>query len=286
MPYFIFAAVLTAAMLDAVQHSLIKSGHDPFARALAVAIAGGVLALPCLAYTGLPAPESWPLLIVSVSLGTLYWLALGLAYQGGTLAMVFPLSRGSAVVLTAIGGHVVLGDRLTTGQNQMLGLMVVGLCLVAFSLRPRGGALRRIDLLPTAGLALITSGFTLVDAAGVRLAGSSLAYCLAIYLGNAIGIGLYVSLRFRGRLATLPRAALPGIAASALMSVLSYALVLYAMQNGPVAIVAALAETSIVFAALLGIFWLREGTSPSHSAGLAAIAAGVILLRLGPWVSP
>lgn len=281
MQEFVLAMVLAAALLDAVQHTMIKSGQDPFARAIGVAVAGGILALPILAVTGLPAPASWPVLAVSVLWGSLYWLALGWAYQHGALAMVFPLSRGAGVVLTALGGHWLLGERLTTAQSQMLALMVAGLALVAFSLRPKGQKIRRTDLLPSAALAVIVAAFTLIDATGVRISGSALAYCMVIYIGNGVLVGLYGLLRYPTRLASLQRAAVPGIAVTALMSMTSYALVLYAMQHGPVAIVAALAETSILFAALIGIFWLRERMSPSYSVGLAAIAAGVILLRLG-----
>jgi uncharacterized membrane protein len=88
---------------------------------------------------------------------------------------------------------------------------------------------------------------------------------------------------YGNRLAALPRSALPGLALSALLSLMACTLVLFGLRQGPVATVAALTETSIIFAALLGIFWLRERTSPSHSLGLTAIAAAVILLRFKPW---
>jgi drug/metabolite transporter (DMT)-like permease len=278
----VLAAVLSAAFLDALQHCLIKSGHDPFARALGVAVVGGVLALPLLFLTGLPAPASWPLLGLSIALGSLYWVTLGWAYHSGTLAMVFPLSRGSSVVLTALGGRFILQDRLTSTQGLMLVVMLLGLCLVAFSLRQKG-RVSAGSLVPTACVALLTASFTLVDAAGVRLAGSATAYCLALYLGNALVVGGFAVVVHGNRLAGLPRAALPGLALSAVLSLLAYTLILFGLRHGPVAIVAALAETSIVFAALLGIFWLRERTSPSHSLGLTAIAAAVILLRLEAW---
>ncbi len=282
MPYIVLAAVLSAAFLDALQHCLIKSGQDPFARALGVAVVGGVLALPLLFVTGLPAPASWPLLGLSITLGSLYWITLGWAYHSGTLAMVFPLSRGAGVVLTALGGRFILQDRLTSAQSLMLVVMLLGLCLVAFSLRPNGRP-TPASLVPTACVAVLTASFTLVDAAGVRLAGSAAAYCLALYLGNALVVGAFALVVHGNRLAGLPRAALPGLAFSALLSLVAYVLILFGLQHGPVAIVAALAETSIIFAALLGIFWLRERTSPGHSLGLTAIAVAVLLLRLEVW---
>jgi drug/metabolite transporter (DMT)-like permease len=283
MPQLALFAVLIAALLDALQHYMIKSGTDPFARALGVAIAGGLIAAPALAVTGLPASAALPVLALSVMLGTLYWLTLGWAYQSGALAMVFPLSRGGGVILTALGGNLILGERLTTGQTFMLCLMVLGIYLVACAMRPKGQNLGRSDLVPTLFLTLIIAAFTLVDAVGVRLSGSALAYTLVLYLGNGLAVGLVALLRHSDRLARLPRGAWPGIALSALLSLISCALVLYGMLHGPVAVVAALAETSILFAAFLGILWLREPTTAGHSLGLTAIVIGVVLLRLDFW---
>jgi drug/metabolite transporter (DMT)-like permease len=285
MPQFALFAVLIAALLDALQHYLIKSGTDPFARSLGVAIAGGLIAAPALAVTGLPAPGALPLLALSVLVGTLYWLTLGWAYQSGALAMVFPLSRGSGVVLAALGGSLILQERLSAGQAIMLCLMVLGIGMVAFGMRPKGRHLSRLDLAPTLCLGVIIAAFTLVDAVGVRLGGSALGYTLVLYLGNGLAVGAVALLRHGDRLAHLPRSTWPGIALSALMSLIAYALILYGMQHGPVAVVAALAETSILFAALLGIFWLREPTTASHSIGLSAIVAGVVLLRLDFWTA-
>ena len=272
----VLAAVLAAALIDATQHCLIKSGANPFVRALYVAMAGGVLAAPLLTVTGLPAAAAWPLLAVSITLGSLYWLTLGWAYRGAALALVFPLSRGTGVVLTALGGRFIFRDRLTQSQGLMLTLILVGIFLVILSLRTRS----RSALASSLCLALLTAAFTLVDAAGVRLSGSPPAYCLTLYLGNALVVACFTLPRPDLR---LPRAALPSIALSALFSLTAYALILYGLAHGPVAVVAALAETSIVFAALMGIFWLREGTTPRHALGLTVIALGVVLLRLDFW---
>lgn len=279
MSLSIFALVLTAAFIDSLGHVLIKARGDPYHRALGVAIVGGILAAPLLLITGMPDPASWTILVVSILFGSMYWLALGWAYRGQALAVVFPLSRGAGIVLTAIGGYVFLHDRLTPSQNWMLILILAGLGLITFS----QGPFRRSAVVPSACLAVVIAGYTLMDATGVRLAGSPLAYCLALYVGNGLVVSALTLPRIGIR---APFADLPSVALAAAMSLTVYGMVLYALAHGPVAVISALAETSILFAALIGILWLRENTTPRHAIGLGLIALGVIMLRLDLWAAP
>lgn len=184
MTISLFALVLAAAVIDSLQHFLIKSGRDPFTRSLSVAMRGGVLAGPTLLITGMPDPAAWPVLAMSILLGSTYWFVLGWACRGEALAIVFPISRGAGIMLTALGGRFVLQDRLTTSQSWMLTLILAGLALIAFNKR----ALGQKVALPSLCLAVVIAGFTLLDAAGVRLSGSALAYCCTLYLGNGLVI--------------------------------------------------------------------------------------------------
>lgn len=280
MYFLVFSAVILAALLDALQHVLIKGGADPFARSLAVAIAGGVIAAPLLVYTGLPPPEAWPWLALSVCLGALYWIALGLAYQSGTLAAVFPLSRGAGVLLSAAGSHLWMAERLTAGATLVLVTILIGLMLISTGLPPRHGLSPRA-LLASLCLGAIIGAFTLVDAVGVRVAGQALPYCLALYVGNALCISLFCAVCQRRRMASLPLGTGPGVALSAGLSLAAYALILFGFRHAPVALVAALAETSLVFVAILGRVFLAEPTRPTQAFGLFVVVAGVMMLRLG-----
>lgn len=278
MTQFILLVVLSAAFLDAVQHSLIKSRTDAFAMALVVAILGGIVAIAVLAVTGLPDPAAYPWLVVSVALGCLYWVALGWAYQTGTLALVFPVSRGTGVLLTTLGAVTLIGESLSTVEVLTVLTVLAGLTLVALQGTKGKGSWRGIG--PSLVLAVIISAFTLVDASGVRVAGSAAAYCGVLYLGNAIGIGLYGLTCYPSRIRALGAGVIPPAFAAAGLSLLTYFLILYGMKHAPVAVVAALAETSIVFAALIGVLWLREPARIGHLAGIAMVASGVVVLRL------
>jgi drug/metabolite transporter (DMT)-like permease len=278
MSQFILFVVLVAAVLDALQHCLIKGGKDALSMALLVAMLGGLVALPVLAATGLPDAASWPWLAASCTLGSLYWVVLGWAYQRGTLAVVFPVSRGTAVLLTTLGAAVFLAETLSVLQAATVLAVIAGLMVIATN-----GLSTRLCLAtlgPALVVALTISAFTLIDATGARLSGSALAYTAMLYIGNAIGIGIYAALFHRARLAEFgPGMVMPALGISAL-SLTSYGFILYAMTHAPVALVAALAETSIVFAALFGVFWLREPTRFANMAGVAMVASGVVFLRL------
>ena len=278
MTQFMLLVILAAAALDALQHSLIKATSDAACMALIVAMMGGLVALPVLAVTGLPHPAAYPWLVASVALGSLYWVVLGWAYQTHALAIVFPLSRGTAVLITTLGATLFLGEGLSPGQ--WLTVLTVFTGLVMIATHTAQGRMPIAALAPSVAVALVTSAFMLVDASGVRLSQSPAAYAAILYLGNAAGIGLYALLFQRPRLARFgPPLVLPALWVGGL-SLVTYILILYAMTRAPVAVVAALAETSIVFAAGIAILWLREPARPGHLAGIALVASGVVVLRL------
>lgn len=282
MTSLVFAAVLAAAVSESFLHCLIKGVRDSYAMALLVAILGGIAALPVLAVTGPPTPAAWPWLCASVALGVTYWLVLGWAYQTGRLNVVYPMSRGTAVLMTAAAAGPVLGERLSGGQTATLIVVLLGLGLVTLSAVRRDLTMRA--LVPSLALALVTTAFMLVDASGARAAGSALAYCAVLYIGNSLGI-LALSLwnpQLRARLSGLGRSAMPAGMAAAGLSIGGYCLILFGMRHAPVGLVAAVAETSIVFVAFLSQLWLREQVRIAHGLGIACVAVGVAALRLMP----
>ena len=278
MTQFVLLVILTAAALDALQHSLIKATSDAVSMALMVAMMGGLVALPVLAATGLPDPAAYPWLVASIALGSLYWVVLGWAYQTHALAVVFPLSRGTAVLTTTIGATVFMGETLSSGQWLTVLIVIVGLAIIAA--HATRGRMPVAALAPSLAVALVTAAFMLVDASGVRVSQSPASYAAILYIGNAIGTGLYAFMFQRQRVAMFgPKQVMPALGIAA-MSITVYSMILFAFAHAPVAVVAALAETSIVFAALLGVFWLREPARPYHLAGIAIVAAGAVFLNL------
>lgn len=279
MTQSIFLMVLLAALIDAMQHLLMKAQTDAFATALAIGIAAGVVAVPVLAYAGLPDVASWPYLAVSICFGGLYWLALGWCYERGSLALVFPVSRGGGILMTTGFAGLVLQDPMNRTELLTVLVVVAGLGLILWQGLPKGetGPDQRV---PALALACIIATYTIIDSLGVRNAGSAVAYTAALYIGNAVILACCAAARARPRMRTLGLAFVPRALAIGALSITTYMLILTAMQTAPIALVAALAETSIIFAALFAVVWLREPLRPGHALGVMVMAVGVVSLRL------
>ncbi|MGB2893238.1 MAG: EamA family transporter, partial [Albidovulum sp.] len=128
--------------------------------------------------------------------------------------------------------------------------------------------------------ACATAGYTLVDGHGARLAGSSTQFVGWLFVVDGL-IFAAAMLALRGR-AAMPRAGrvwlAGGIGAAA--SYASYAVAVWAMTRAPIALVAALRESSILFAVLIGWLVLRERMTEAKALSVLMIAAGVALTRL------
>lgn len=272
-------AVLFGALLHAGWNALVKAGTDKALDTALLNLIGAVLALPVLAFAGLPAAGAWPWMLASAAVHVLYYALLTAAYRHGELSLTYPLMRGAAPLLVAMCSLAVFGEALTpAGWAGVLGVSAGVLVLGTGRAALESG---RAVLLALANAAVIAA-YTLADAQGVRASGNPLGYVAALFVLNALPFGALV-LRRRGWRAVWAhgrqRAPLATLGAAASMG--SYGIALWAMTRAPVATVAALRETSVLFAALIGVWHLRERFTPQRALGTAAIVAGVAALRLG-----
>ncbi len=280
MDSLVFAAVLIAAAAHAGWNAAIKRGVDPLATTVLIAVGAAVVALPILALTGLPAPAARPWVIASVVVHLGYFAGLVEAYRAGDMSQVYPIARGSAPLLTALVSTTWLGERL--GLIGWLGL----LCLVAgvsmLSLRG-GGELAKLDR-RAVGFALFTAltvcAYSVIDGIGVRAAGDAPAYTAAAFLGNGVIMALYGLARRGGKLFAAPaqiwRTGLGGGA----LQLGSYGVALWAMTVAPIAVVAALRETSVLFGTLIAVVVLREPLRAARVLAAVLIVAGLVLIKV------
>ena len=277
----VFLAVLAAAALHALWNTQAKSGADRFLATMLVAIACGAIALPALPFVPLPAAAAWPWLLASGVIHIGYFLYLARAYQSGDLAQVYPIARGTAPLLVAVFGGGLLAERLGGTAMAGLALLVPGLWLMAV----RGGRdlvrLSARPVLAALATAIFTAAYTVVDGIGVRASGHALSYSLWLFAVMGVFM-LAVTLYVRG-LAVVPQLLAnwkTGLGAG-IMAVLAYSIALWAMTQAPVTQVAALRETSVLFAALFAAVLLKEALTRWRIAAIGLIVAGIVLLRLG-----
>jgi drug/metabolite transporter (DMT)-like permease len=217
-----------------------------------------------------------------------YYVTLAGAYKHGELGMTYPIMRGSAPLLVALGSSLVLGESLS--PLAWAGVLGVTLGVAMVGLAHPGEALHHRRALAFAGAnALVIMTYTFIDGSGVRTAvasgGSAASYVLLLFVLDGLPYPALVVMRrdTAGRRAILdyarrrwPLAALGGAA-----SIGSYAIALWAMTRAPVAAVSALRETSVLFATLLGAWVLNERLGVQRLAGAVVIVAGVVALRFG-----
>lgn len=280
MDSFVFAAVLFGAACHAGWNALIKLRIDPLASMALLAIAAGLVAAALLPVTGLPARTSWPWLVLSILAHLFYFVALIESYRSGDLGQVYPIARGSAPLMTGAASALLLGERLMPGAWLGIAMLAAGVLLLS----ARGGRdLSRIDR-RTVVFALFTAVticvYSLVDGTGARASGNPLAYTLVLFVGDGIVMALYACLRDgqRAYSAMLPHWRLGFLGGA--MQMASYGIALWAMTLAPIALVAALRETSVLFAALLAVVVLKEPWRPARIAAALMIVAGVALIRL------
>jgi drug/metabolite transporter (DMT)-like permease len=280
MDPFVFAAVLFAAACHAGWNAAVKKGLDPLATTVLISAGAMAVALPFVSVLGLPAPASWPWVAASVVIHLFYFAGLIESYRSGDMGQVYPLARGSAPLLTAFGGTFLLAEPLR--PQAWAGILLLAAGVLLLSLRG-GGGLARLDR-RAVGFALFTAvticAYSLVDGVGARLAGSAHAYSIALFVGIGPVMLLYgVARGGSACLSTLPRHWATGIAGGALQTA-SYAIAIWAMTVAPIAMVAALRETSVLFGALIAVVVLHEPMRAARILAAAAIVIGLVLIRL------
>jgi drug/metabolite transporter (DMT)-like permease len=280
MDPLVFLAVLAAAAFHAGWNALLKLDLEPVTATTLVATASGIIVAPFAVAAGLPAQASWPYLLASVAIHIVYFLALAQAYKFGDLGQVYPIARGSAPLMTAGLATFWLGETLGTFAWTGIVMLAAGILLLAV----RGG--RAIDRFnsPSVGFALLTSLtitiYTVVDGTGARLAGSATTYTVWLFLLCGASMAAYGAVHIGSRLmrdfADNWRLTFAGAA----LSTAAYAIAIWAMTVAPIALVAALRETSVLFAALFSTALLREPILPARVAAACLVLAGVLLVRM------
>ncbi len=280
MDLFVFVAVLAAAACHAGWNALLKLDVEPVVATALVAVASGIVVVPFVLVTGLPNAAAWPYVIASVVIHVGYYLALAEAYRTGDLGQAYPIARGSAPLLTAILAGALLGEVLGGYAWAGVILLAAGILLLAL----RGGrAAQRFDT-RAVGFALLTAltitAYTLVDGVGARIAGSAAAYTAWLFLLSGATMAVYGFWRVGPGLAGHFKRHWPLALAGAVLSTAAYAIAIWAMTVAPIALVAALRETSVLFGALFASLFLREPWIAARVAATGLVLAGALLLRM------
>jgi drug/metabolite transporter (DMT)-like permease len=295
-------AVLGAGFLHAAWNALLKSstGGDPMLDTATVVAGSALWAGVLVPFVPLPNPSAWWFIAASSAIHFGYYFTLAQAYRTGDLSFAYPLMRGTAPLLVTLLGSVFLRELPSPAMMLGITLISMGIMSIAFvrsgaspapqatdgaDTRDVAGAGRRAHPRQAAYWAFANAGliaaYTLVDGSGARASGNAVAYVAwLIFLEGIPFLVWIVARRGRHALGYVRNTARIGLIGG-VCSLAAYGIVLWAMTRAPIAAIAALRETSVLFAAIMGSLWLKEGFGWRRVAGAASVVAGIAALKLG-----
>jgi len=273
----VLLAVLVGALLHASWNALVKSSTDKTLDTALIHLLCSFYAVPLCLYLGPPDPQVWPYIAASLVVHVAYYFALAGAYRHGDLGLAYPLMRGTAPVLVALSSFMVLGEALT--PLAWVGVLGVSCGLLLLG---AGGAMvtQKKAVVFALSNAVLIAIYTVVDAQGARLSGHVLQYAAMLFALDGWPFALLVLWQRKGVVMPYVRVRWRVAAGGAAASLASYSIALWAMTVAPVAMIAALRETSVLFAAVLGAWLLKEPWTRLRVLGTVAIVLGVMALRL------
>ena len=277
MTVWVLAAVLAAAFLHALWNALIKLGISKLTSMLILTLVQGGMGFAIALTRSFPEPQVWTWLLASGVFHAAYKLFLAFAYEQGDLSRVYPIARGTAPMVVLVVSALFLADVIAAWEFLGIAILGLGILMMARGVLSSGESRK---LIPFAlGSAMATAGYSLVDGLGARVSGDAVAYVGWLFTLDAVFFTpICVALRGPSVIRANRQAWLVGSVAAA-ASYGAYAIAVWAMTVAPIALVAALRETSILFAVAIGWVFFGERMDKQKALAAALIVTGVIVTR-------
>ncbi|MGZ3404177.1 MAG: EamA family transporter [Phenylobacterium sp.] len=274
VPPLVIALLLAAALMHATWNAMLRSGLDRLWAITLMCVVAAAASAAMVVFLPIPNPASWPYAAGSAVLQIGYCLFLTRAYEKGELSQVYPIARGSAPLLVALGAAVFAGERLA--PQAMAGLALVSGGIMGLSLgRDRPHLHSTIAALITGGF---IAGYMVTDGVGVRLSGNAISYVAWMTLAQGAPMPLvYLAMRRRFPPLRPDRETLKALAGGVL-GFAGYGVVVWALSRAPMAKVSGLRETAILFAAIIGAVFLKERFTWRRGVCALLITVGALLL--------
>lgn len=278
MTALVVAIVLGAALLHAFWNAVVKGADDKTVVLGLIALGHVVPGVGIVMLVPSPGWDTLPYLVASTVIHWGYYYLLNMAYRLGDLSVVYPIARGLAPVLIALGAQTWVGETLPV--MAWAGILCVSAGIMVLTRGVFSGALPVAGLMAALGCSVMIASYSLVDGVGIRLSNNALGYIGWLFVLELLVVGFVLPTRL-DRLRALPRRTVMLGLLGGVISGTAYGLVLYAKTLAPLGIVSALRETSVIFAAMIGVLWFGEGQKGNRLLAAVIVAAGIILIGMG-----
>lgn len=276
--------ILVSAISHACVGAVMKRSSNKLVLRGVLGFTTAVIALPIALLLPFPPINIWLIMLLGVTIHFIYHLAQAAAFTKGDMSVVYPVMRGFAPALTAFFAFLILKEPLSL--IEITGLIIVVIALVGFGLPQKskmGDIVSGDGIKAALGFALfsglLTAIYTVIDTYGMRLAPHKFSFIAWFFVIEGIGITLIVSTLCRTDLKQKILRDWRGGILAGLLGLVTYTTALYAFSIAPVAGMAALRETSVIFGALLATFWLKESFGLRRTILAIILAFGLILMH-------
>lgn len=275
----VVALVLLAALMHASWNAVVKSDKDRLVSMGLVMLAGALLGLVAVPFVPFLDAAAWPYLLGSVLIHNFYYVFLLKAYRWGDLSHVYPIARGLGPLLVALASGRLIGEHLAVHEIGGVVLVSCGIASLAFGHGlPRGHEWRAVIYAVLTGVTI--SAYTIADGLGARHAGDAFSYIAWLNVVEGPWVFLFALAVRRGSIVLYLRRSWWRGLAGGVVATIGYGIAIWALSLGAMAHVAALRETSVIFAAAFGALLLHEGFGRRRIVAASIVAAGLVLMNL------
>jgi len=277
MPLEVFFAVLLAAALHAGWNALVKINAEPIIAMGLIMACTSIVAIGFIPFVAFPSAQMWPWLLVTLVFHFGYKVFLVKAYAQGDFGQVYPIARGSGPVWVLLVSLVFLGVEFT--HFQIIAVLLITCGVAVLSHFKRGKPLGA-GFYYAVCTGLWIAGYTMVDGYAVSQLGQLHSYVVWLFFLDGIVATIW-AYRYNPQvfMASLTQHWFVAIGGGT-MSMAAYWISLWAMTQVPVAMVAALRETSVLFGALLSTYMFKEVLGRSRWFSVGFICSGLVLIKL------
>jgi uncharacterized membrane protein len=275
----VFAALLFAAFLSATWNAIVKGGSNKYLHAVLVANSAAIIAAVVLPFLKQPAREAWVYIAASSVLQVFYYVLLAAVFRAGDMSHAYPMMRGGAPLLVSLASGPLIGEALSVGKWIGVIMICIGVMSLAWEARFRTSTHRGVVRYALLNAGVI-AGYTVVDGIGVRVSGASTGYLMWNLVMTALILSGWTLLTRRGELFSYAVGRVRSALIGGIATTVAYGIILWAMTQAPIAAVAALRETSMIFVLAMAVIFFKERAGVRRYGATALIVCGAAAIRL------